>query len=456
MLPDSSAPRPGATATPDVLPDRFAAAWQALRCPRTWRRVVVAVSGGPDSLALLHLLLECGEVHGLDLVVGHVDHGIHPDSSAVARGVAAECGRLGVPVVVGRLALGAGASETRARAARHAWLEATRRAEGADAIVLAHHADDQAETVLLRVLRGSGPAGLAGMSGRNGRLVRPMLRFPREELAGWLRGRGVKAWEDPANLDPSHDRSWIRTQVLPLLTARDPAVAARLQRLGRQAAVARRAWDAALSELPGLDVQEEVDRVSVAGLPLATFDEALAVTVLQAVARRAGLVLGAPRAAGVLRLLRRGRSGASLDLPGAWRAESAFGRLAFHRARAVPEPLRIEHEAGEVAWGSWRIRWRREAAPAHQRRDGGTGWFIGAGVVVRPPRPADRLVPLGGTGRRPVARLLQEARVARSRRPDWPVLEVDGAVAWVAGLCRGEAARPSAGQDAWRVEVSRG
>jgi len=418
--------------------------------------VVVAVSGGPDSLALLHLLHDQRGNHGLDLVVAHADHGIHPESGAVARRVVDECGRLGLPVVVGRLGLGARTSETRARAARQAWLEATRRSESADAIVLAHHADDQAETILLRVLHGSGPAGLAGMSARSGRLVRPLLRFRRAELADWLRCRGVSAWEDPANTDPAHERSWIRTTLLPQLAERHADIGPRLLRLGRQAALARRAWDAALTELPGLDLREEPDRVSVAGLPLATFDDALAVTLLQATARRGGLVLGVPRARAALRLLRRGRSGTTLELPGSWRFEIAFGRLHLFRADAAPEPLALAGNAGAAAWGAWRITWRREEALPRQPRDGWVAWFIGAGVAVRPPRPGDRLVPMGGTGRRSVARILQDARVERSRRPGWPVVEVDGEVAWVAGHCRGEAARPAVGVDAWRIEVCRG
>lgn len=449
-------PRPEGSATLPSLADRFGAAWRELRCPPSWRTVLVGVSGGADSLALLHLLHDTRRTHGLGLVAGHVDHGIHPQSAEVSRRVVAACAQLRVPVVVGRLGLGSGASETKARIARHAWLEATRRAEGADAIALAHHADDQVETILLRVLRGSGPAGLAGMSPRSRRLVRPLLGFRRAELASWLHALGIVGWDDPANADPAHDRSWVRTCLLPLLEGRDPDAGARLRGLGRQAALARHAWDAALTELPGLDVAHEPGRVSVAGLPLATYAPSLAVAVLQAVARRAGLVLGVRQAESLLRLLRRGRSGRVLELPGGWRAEVAFGRLILFRAAVAPAPVLIEGETGSAAWGEWRVSWRREAAPPRRRRDGWTAWFIGAGAVLRAPRAGDRLVPLGGPGHRSVARLLQEARVARSRRVAWPVLEVDGEVAWVAGVCRGEAARPGAGQEARRIEVCRG
>jgi tRNA(Ile)-lysidine synthase len=358
--------------------------------------------------------------------------------------------------VVGRLGLGTGASETRARVARHAWLERTRRAEGADAIAFAHHLDDQAETVLLRVLAGSGPAGLAGMVPRRGTRLRPLLTFRRAELLAYLECHGLTAWADPANADPAHRRSWLRTEVLPRLAGAVPDVVDRLVRLGEQAARNRRAWDAALAALPGLDVRPGTDRISVAGLPLAGYDSDLAVAVLQAVARQADCVLGTRRADRVLRLLKAGRSGSVVELGAGWRVELAFGRLSFYRSLSAPIPLVIGPGPGEARWGPWLVRWRRGAAPSPGRRDGWEAWFIADGAAIRSPKPGDRVDPLGGAGRRLVARCLQEARIERSRRAAWPVVEVDGGIEWVAGVCRGRGAVPGAGQDALQIEVSDG
>jgi tRNA(Ile)-lysidine synthase len=438
------------------LPDRFLEAWADLGCPPSWRRLLVAVSGGTDSLALLHLLHESREALRLELVVAHADHGIHPDSAVVARRVVEAAAALGLPVVVGRLALGPGTSETRAREARHAWLRATRAAEGADAVALAHHRDDQAETILLRVLGGSGPAGLAGMQPLQGVNVRPLLDFSKAELAAWLVSRDITGWQDPANRDVAHDRSWLRRVVLPLLLTRSADVEDRLIRVGHQAACDRRAWSAALDTLPGLDVQEDAGRISVAGLPLATYDSALATAVLQALARRAGCVLGARRAHRVLELLRRGRSGRTAEVGAGWSAELAFGRICFYRAGPLPSATRLVGERGRIQWGDWRVAWSRGRVPTGVRRDGWVGWFIGEGAVVRVPEPGDRLAPLGGSGRRAVVRLLQEARVERSRRPGWPLVEVGGTLEWVAGICRGGGALPIEGDDALRIEVSGG
>src|SRR5690606_9831728 len=191
-----------------TLAPRLITALAAVPLARPGRRALVAVSGGADSVALLDLLVATRERHGLDLAAAHVDHGIHPGSAAVADAVAALAARLGVPLVRGRLRLGPGAGETLARARRHRWLDAARRRTGADLVLLAHHADDQAETVLMRVLRGSAPAGLAGIRPVRGRLVRPLLGASRAELRAHCEARGLPWWDDPANDDPAHLRSW--------------------------------------------------------------------------------------------------------------------------------------------------------------------------------------------------------------------------------------------------------
>ena len=144
---------------------------------------MVAVSGGPDSVALLDLLHTLAPDLGLSLVVAHADHGIQADSGTVGQAVAALARRYGLPFELGELRLGSEASETAARRARYAWLAEVQRHRAARYLVTAHHSDDQVETIVLRLLRGSGPAGLAGMPARaRGGLVRPLLPFTRRDL----------------------------------------------------------------------------------------------------------------------------------------------------------------------------------------------------------------------------------------------------------------------------------
>ncbi|MGH7583518.1 MAG: tRNA lysidine(34) synthetase TilS, partial [Gemmatimonadales bacterium] len=171
---------------------------------------LLAVSGGSDSLAMLDLLHNGAESHGRSLAVAHVDHGIDPASERVAATVAYAASARGLRFYCRRLELAAATSETRARTARRAALGAMAREAGAAAVVLAHTADDQAETVLLRVLRGSGPAGLAAMAARRGRWVRPLLAIRRVQLMEHLAARGIEALSDPANADRRHLRSWLR------------------------------------------------------------------------------------------------------------------------------------------------------------------------------------------------------------------------------------------------------
>ena len=436
-----------------TLADQLCATLASLRLPPG--RALVAVSGGPDSVALLDLLVQTREVHGLDLVVGHLDHGIHPDSALVAHQVESLAQRHGIPVEIGRLSLGPGARETEARAARYAWLEEVRARIGAEIILTAHHADDQVETILMRVLGGSGPAGLAGMAPASGTLVRPLLSVGRRELIRHLQERGLEAWLDPANTDPRHLRSWIRTELLPALRLRTPAVDANLQRLSRQAAHDRAAWDALLDVLPGLDLAEESDGISVATPPLGGYDSALVQAVILAAARRAGCQLGPARIGRVLALLEGGVSGTWAPLGRGWAAELAFGRLRIWQR--VPEDQlptwSLEGERGEGVWGRWSFCWEPAVAPAEQARTGQTAWFRFDALRVRAWSPGEKVKPLGGTGRRLIVRCFQEGKVPRGRRQTWPVLARHDEIIWIPGVCRSDALLPEGGTEALRVDA---
>src|SRR5215208_2982541 len=183
-------------------------------------RALLAVSGGPDSVALLDLMCASRDLHGLELIIAHLDHGIHSESSRVAAGVGSLAASYHLPIEAARLSLGSSVSETVARERRYGWLEMLRARTDSRYIFTAHHADDQVETVLMRALAGSGPAGLAGMAAMQGNLVRPLLPFPKVELLAHLKDRGLEGWLDPANTDPRHLRSWIRTELLPVLRGR--------------------------------------------------------------------------------------------------------------------------------------------------------------------------------------------------------------------------------------------
>jgi tRNA(Ile)-lysidine synthase len=418
-------------------------------------RVLVAVSGGPDSLVLLDLLVQSQAQHGLELVVAHLDHGINPESGRVAERVRSLAASYHLPVELEHLSLGPTASETVARERRYRWLESTRTRIGARFVFTAHHADDQVETVLMRVLAGSGPAGLSGMAPRQGTLVRPLLPFRRLELEEHLQSSGLLPWVDPANSDPRHLRSWIRTELLPALRARLPEAESNLERLARQAAADRAAWDAVLDTLPGLDLRREPDGISVAASPLEDYDSALIQATILALARRVGCPLGPARASRVLSLLCGGSSGNRVPLGEHWTAELTFGRLRMSRVaddQPFP-PWSLAGLQGAGVWGRWQFRWEKATAPERQDRTGWTAWFLLDDIMVRAWAPGDKLKPLGGSGRRLVVRCFQEARVPRSSRGSWPVLAHSGEILWVPGVCRSDARVPAGGVEALRVDA---
>jgi tRNA(Ile)-lysidine synthase len=417
-------------------------------------RALVAVSGGLDSIVLLDLLhRSIGDTR--ELVVAHADHGIHPESAAVADRVTALAAALGLACEVGRLHLGPAVGETSAREARYRWLFSLRERLGGACVFTAHHADDQAETVLMRALEGSGPAGLSGMRSVSGALVRPLLRFRRADLAQYARARGLPVWVDPANSDPGHLRSWLRCDLLPAIRKRLPQVDDRLRRLGAQAATERAALDAVIDLLPGLEPREEDGGISVAAAPLAAYDSALAHTLIIAAARRAGFPIGPARAARMRRLAVDGTSGREVPLGGGWRAELSFGRLRIVRSAGALDAgtLELVGRRGEGRWGEWRISWRPDTAPERQERSSRTAWFSADGLVVRPWTPGDKVRPLAGAGRRPVVRCFQDARVPRRSRAEWPVLAAPNLVVWIPGICRSDALLPPAGAEALRVDV---
>ena len=443
------------------LPERFRAHIQRARLFRKPGTALVGVSGGADSVALLDLLHGIAPDLGLTLVVAHVDHGIQTGSRVVGETVRELARRYGLPFELGELHLGADATETVARRARYSWLRNVQHQRDAAYLVTAHHQDDQIETVVLRALRGSAPAGLAGIarSGRDG-LVRPLLPFTHHELVAHVAARGLSAHDDPANADPRHLRSWVRTTLLPLLQDRlGTRVTGDLRRLGRQAAADRRAWDRALELVPELGLQVSSTGFAVARDPLRGYDDTLAVALLRAAARRAGggLVLGPARARRLVALARR-PSGRRLSLGGGWTAEVAFDRLRVARARTMDDGAARRMvpagERGSAVFGAFRIDWTPASAPERVERAGWTTWVDGPGWELRAPAKGDELLPLGGVGHRRLRRLLMEARVPRSERARYPVVARGETILWVPGICRSTDGVPAPGTKAVRLDVT--
>ena len=211
------------------IPAGFAALTREYAMLPAGGHVLCAVSGGADSVCLLHLLKGQAEAADFSLTAAHFDHGLRgEDSRRDAAFVAQLCRDWGVPCVTGSgdVAVeagrrGAGLEET-ARDLRYAFLEEAADAVDADVIATAHNAGDNVETLLLHLIRGSGLQGLAGIPPRRGRLVRPLLATSRAEITAYLEAHGLPHVEDASNADPAFARNKLRHQVLPLLRDLNP------------------------------------------------------------------------------------------------------------------------------------------------------------------------------------------------------------------------------------------
>lgn len=370
--------------------------------------------------------------------------------------------RFKVPGYLASLKLGPSASETRAREGRYRILWHLAGRVGARYLVTAHHADDQIETVLFRLLRGTGPAGLAGIApAREDGLVRPLLLFRKKELAQWIDGR-LSAHQDASNVDLTYERSWIRHELMPMLRDRfGPVVEDHLLAVSHHAAADRAAWSALLRELPGLDYHLQKGSVEVDRGPLLKYDKRLSEAVLRAMAHDVGCVLGPWRAARLRAFIERAQSGRTFEIGQGWLAEIAFARLRIFRMIETPaEPtcrtfVWDRNKGGRVGWGRWTFSWDREPAGDPQRVSFST-WIDGGPASVRVLARGDRIRPVGGVGRRRVSRLLMEGRVPRSQRAHYPIVYRGGEIIWVPGVCRGSSALPRPGELAVRLDASFG
>ncbi|MGH7764554.1 MAG: tRNA lysidine(34) synthetase TilS, partial [Candidatus Dormibacteraceae bacterium] len=270
--------------------------------------MVVAVSGGPDSTALLVAARESG----LDVVAAHYDHALRAGSDLVAEQVQALCERLGVELVRERRAtsMPRGSVQAGARALRYAFFDRALGETGSKSIALAHTADDLVEGVALHMLRGCGLAGFRGMPAVRGHYVRPLLDVWRSEVIDFLNRRGIVAYADPSNVDRNYARVRARMDLLPALERDRPGILRRFH----GAALRGSRWheDAREHASAALDAQP----FTIAGLSL--LPEPVAAEVLAILFRRAGGAepgLSRSHLDSMLRLARGGRGGRGVDLP---------------------------------------------------------------------------------------------------------------------------------------------
>jgi tRNA(Ile)-lysidine synthase len=429
---------------------------------RLWEpgvRVLVAVSGGPDSVALLHALACLRAEQRLALIVAHVHHGLRPEADRDAEFVCELAARLDCPVAVERVRVASrpGRSpEIAARAARYAALARAARAAGAARIATAHTADDQVETVLMRLLQGAGPRGLAGIPPVRGRVVRPLLAVDRAAVLAHLQAHGLPFVEDATNRDVTIPRNRIRHELLPLLAAHGwPAVPAALARTAVASRELVEALDGLLAPRVAALVRPalgglRLELAPLAGLPPGAVKSALRLALVE-VGRRPEVAAGL-RAVHLERLavLLAAPVGARARLPGGLVVERARDHLwvAGPHAGDAPVPVSVPGTTRLPGRGARLVAESTavdgEAVPAGAEEIWLDAGALPGALAVRPRRPGDRLVPFGQDRPVRVAGLLAAAGIARGARGRWPLLVTPGpdveSVLWVIGVRRSVAA----------------
>ena len=414
--------------------------------------VLCAVSGGADSVCLLDLVRRLGDV---TVLCAHFDHGIRgAESARDAAFVEALCEEWGIPFFLGRGDVPAYAREhglsleTAARELRYAFLERTAEAQGAGVIATAHNLNDNAETILFRMARGTGLGGLAGIPARRGSIVRPLLKTPRRDIEDYLAARNIPHVEDSTNAETDAARNRIRLNVLPALESIHPGAAAGIARMSETLA------------------EDEAFLISFAEEKLALWGDAIPGKELRSlpkpVARRAlarwlGGELSRERFEALLRFAA-GDGAGVLELPGR-RIRREFGVIRLDEER-TPKLEERELLPGEtiIYPGRWQISCESCAAGAEIQTSFNTFCFSCANIcgklTVASRAAGDSLVLRRRSGTRSVSKLLGEARIPVSQRDGIPVVRDGAGVLAVYGIGQSKRAFPLPEEEFYKITIS--
>jgi len=441
--------------------------------------VLCAVSGGMDSICLLHALYQLRPELGFHLAAAHYNHKLRGEDSLqdarfVAQFVELCCGPQAAPdgsilpavplflgegdVAEAAKARSAGIEET-ARSMRYDFLRQTAREVGADRIATAHNADDNAETILFHLARGSGLRGLTGIAPMRGDLIRPLLTTPRREIEAYLFSRALPHREDQTNNDQTYSRNRIRWQVTPVLEELFPGFA---QRITDSAARLRadEAYLCAQAEEIATLAQSRPDGLSI---PADAIAQAPAPLAVRAVRSLIGRINGgdqncsAAHLESVVQLCRSSDPSAQIDLPYGLTARREYDCLILSRTDGIPElsptPLPLP---GTATAGGWKVTCRvdRYTGAASTPWDFWLSRTQIPSLTLRPRQTGDRLTLPGRPGKS-VKKWCIDEKIPRALRDSLPVLDYAGQPTAVVGLGPDVAFLPRPGEEAWHICADR-
>jgi tRNA(Ile)-lysidine synthase len=410
--------------------------------------LAVALSGGVDSLVLLHLL-RFALLRNVEAV--HFDHRMRAASDAEALWVRGLCRAWNVPLTVERAGVPL-RSETAARAARYAFFSRFHRQRPGFRIATAHHADDQAETILLRMLRGSGILGLAGIPAVRGPFVRPLLSARRAAIEAYAADHGLRPRFDPTNLELQRPRGAIRHLVLPHLEQMRPGAVDAVLRLGATAADAQARLAPLVDAAARSVVLETVEGAILLARPaFLAYHPKFRAMLLRSLLQRLGCRPGRAGTAAALQFITTGRSGGRIALPGGFRIERSFERIALRRAEPadgteVPVTIAAPGDGaarGRIGGRDVVVRWHLGDGATTADTEAFDPQAIRFPLLVRGWRPGDRIRLAYGTKK--LKKLFGELRLDRDARLRTPVLvERRDRTLWVVGRARAVDATPAA------------
>lgn len=435
--------------------ERFAVIARVRATLRSWPMfapgdlVIAAVSGGVDSLVLLDVLVQMKDELGIGLRVLHVDHGVRPESGDDAVWVERVAAHYGLPYAVRKVEVADGSElspEERLREARYAVFAEEIAARGAASLATGHNADDRVETLLLRLIAGSGPAGLGSIPPVRRPYVRPLIRVWRSEALDYAPYLPFPPRQDHTNLDVSIPRNRVRHRLLPLLEEEyNPSVKRTLLAEAEMLASVAELLQVQASEAEGMVLStvrggEAIDVEGLRSLPLAVRREVIAASL-----RRLGLEPAFSLVEDIrTKLLETGGS-ARLDLSPRLSARRVYDRVIMGPGAAMGAVAEtsVPGEGAFVLPGpasrlEVKVRDRESGDPRKEAGDRNVACLDAERLVfpllVRVVRPGDRFHPLGAPGRRKLQDFLVDAKVPREDRARILVLESGGEIAWVMGM----------------------
>ncbi len=436
--------------------------------------VLAAVSGGPDSVCMLHVLASLSGELGFELRVAHLDHRFRGDESrrdaefvrelADELGLPCRCEEENVPEF---LLSNSMSKQDAARVLRYKFLITVSKQEYCQRIATGHNADDQAETVLMRIIRGAGPDGLSGIPPkRDGTIIRPLIDVWRAEIEEYLKENDLRYRIDESNLESTYARNRVRNELLPELSSYNPKISRSLVNIGSIMTGVREHFDRLTDEaIPRIVKSARLGQFALDSAVLTGYDEALQRSVFRRLLESLRPDLPPPsfrHVESIAELLRRNEVGIAVELPHGARARLEHGRLIMSSgdgppglpARDLPVPGTVRFDDASLSITAELVA-RSEITQTPESLDDDSAMFdwdeVEPPLRVRGRRHGDRFQPFGMDGTKTVKHFLIDSKVAASLRDAVPLICDSGGIMWLAGMRR--SARAPVGENTKTVLV---